>query len=278
MCPERIPLPICMHGTTHTSAHQTDLMRQGNYAFLVAGDCYRRDEIDYSHYPVFHQMEGVRLWEKTEKSIEEVRTELKVTLEGLSDHLFGQVEKRWVDAYFPFTDPSLELEIFFEGQWLEVLGCGVVHDTILTDFCKLPNKRGWAFGLGLERLAMVLFGIPDIRLFWSTDPRFTEQFKGGKIGKFKPFSKYPPVFKDISSWWPEEYHDNDFFQQIRDIAGDWVEKVELIDTFTHPKTNRTSKCFRITYRSMERTLLNSEVDEVNFRVRDALVQQGMELR
>eukprot|EP00457_Paulinella_chromatophora_P006537 gb/GEZN01006555.1/.p1 GENE.gb/GEZN01006555.1/~~gb/GEZN01006555.1/.p1 ORF type:complete len:398 (+),score=37.35 gb/GEZN01006555.1/:99-1292(+) len=263
---------------THTSAHQTDLMRQGNYAFLVAGDCYRRDEIDYSHYPVFHQMEGVRLWEKTEKSIEEVRTELKVTLEGLSDHLFGQVEKRWVDAYFPFTDPSLELEIFFEGQWLEVLGCGVVHDTILTDFCKLPNKRGWAFGLGLERLAMVLFGIPDIRLFWSTDPRFTEQFKGGKIGKFKPFSKYPPVFKDISSWWPEEYHDNDFFQQIRDIAGDWVEKVELIDTFTHPKTNRTSKCFRITYRSMERTLLNSEVDEVNFRVRDALVQQGMELR
>eukprot|EP00808_Paulinella_micropora_P001873 g80924.t1 len=263
---------------THTSAHQTDLMRAGHNAFLVTGDCYRRDEIDSSHYPVFHQMEGVRLWHKDEMTSEQVLDDLKQTLEAVVETLFGKVEKRWVDAYFPFTHPSLELEILFAGQWLEVLGCGVIQQQILNEFCKLPDKRGWAFGLGLERLAMVLFQIPDIRLFWSEDPRFTKQFTHRAITAFQPFSKYPPVFKDISAWWPDGYHDNDFFQLIRDQAGDWVEKVELIDEFTHPKTKRLSKCFRVHYRSMDRNLTNAEVDEVNFKVRDTLHAQGLELR
>ena len=94
--------------------------------------------------------------------------------------------KRWVDAYFPFTEPSMELEIFFKGEWLEVLGCGVMEMKILEE-AGLGDKRAWAFGLGLERLAMVLFDVPDIRLFWSDDKRFTKQFKeawrGGKGGK-----------------------------------------------------------------------------------------------
>ena len=72
---------------------------------------------------------------------------------------------RWNDDYFPFTSPSFELEIFFNGEWLEVLGCGVIQTKIIENAgLKQP---GWAFGLGLERLAMVLFEIPDIRLFWS---------------------------------------------------------------------------------------------------------------
>lgn len=96
---------------------------------------------------------------------------------------------RWCDCYFPFTDPSFELEIFFNGKWLEVLGCGVMERQILQNTGR-PNDRAWAFGLGLERLAMVLFDIPDIRLFWTDDKRFTEQFKAGELKqKFKPFSK-----------------------------------------------------------------------------------------
>ena len=77
---------------------------------------------------------------------------------------------------------------------------------------------GWAFGLGLERLAMVLFSIPDIRLFWSKDSRFLEQFQDGKITHFQPFSKYPPCIKDVSFWVPdpgqttEPYHENYVFE------------------------------------------------------------------
>jgi phenylalanyl-tRNA synthetase alpha chain len=86
-----------------------------------------------------------------------VSNDLRVTLEGMVRRVFGDVKCKWVDAYFPFTDPSFELEIEFEGQWLEVLGCGKVHGTIMQQ-CGLGDHHGYAFGLGLERLAMVLFG------------------------------------------------------------------------------------------------------------------------
>jgi phenylalanyl-tRNA synthetase alpha chain len=78
------------------------------------------------------------------------------------------------------------------------------------------HKHGWAFGLGLERLAMVLFDIPDIRLFWSQDPRFTSQFTDGKITKFVPYSKYPMCYKDVSFWLPaaetRAVHPNDVYE------------------------------------------------------------------
>ena len=139
----------------------------GARKFLVTGDVHRRDSIDATHFPVFHQMEGVRVFESSEweeKGVDAVdlaRDELKATLEGLATHLCREVEMRWVDAYFPFTEPSMELEIFFKGEWLEVLGCGVMEMKILEE-AGLGDKRAWAFGLGLERLAMVLFDVPDI--------------------------------------------------------------------------------------------------------------------
>lgn len=87
------------------------------------------------------------------------------------------------------------------------------------------DKIGWAFGLGLERLAMKLFDIPDIRLFWSEDERFLSQFRHGSDVKFKPFSKYPPTFKDISFWTDNSFMQNDLFEVIRSVAGDYVEEV-----------------------------------------------------
>ena len=123
----------------HTSAHQHEKLKGGEKQFLVTGDVYRRDTIDATHFPVFHQMEGVRVFDAAElnsdhlSEVEVVSKELKETLEGLAQHLFGEVEMRWVDAYFPFTEPSYELEIFFNGEWLEVLGCGVMQQSILED-------------------------------------------------------------------------------------------------------------------------------------------------
>lgn len=277
---------------THTSAHQSQHLRDGYECFLCAGDVYRRDEIDASHYPAFHQLEGVKLFDpETVKESDGLTGEdwlksadcklisddLKATLEGLMDHLFGPVEKRWTEDYFPFTDPSFECEILYEGEWLEVLGCGVIHNEVL-DMSGRPERKGWAFGLGLERLAMVLFGIPDIRLFWTDDERFHKQFSEGKITKFKPYSKYPPCYKDIAFWLPEGFVENDFFEMARGVAGDLVEKIDLIDEFVHPKTNRGSKCYRITYRSMDRSLTDEEVNAMQDELRDRSPELGLEVR
>lgn len=283
---------------THTSAHQSQHLRSGVDAFLCCGDVYRRDEIDATHYPAFHQMEGVKLM-STESMIgadglsdeqwlqsaecQLIEADLKATLEGLMDHLFGPTEKRWNEDFFPFTQPSFELEIYHNDEWMEVLGCGVIHEQVL-DLSNRSDRRGWAFGLGLERLAMILFKIPDIRLFWTEDERFHRQFKEGKIVEFQPYSKFPPVFKDIAFWTNDEvtkkddFVENDFFDLVRSTAGDLVEKIELIDAFTHPKTGRSSRCYRISYRSMDRNLTNEEIDELQFKVRDETATLGCELR
>jgi len=278
----------------HTSAHQHEKLKGGEKQFLVTGDVYRRDTIDATHFPVFHQMEGVRVFDAAElnsdhlSEVEVVSKELKETLEGLAQHLFGEVEMRWVDAYFPFTEPSYELEIFFNGEWLEVLGCGVMQQSILEDSGN-AGKKAWAFGLGLERLAMVLFDIPDIRLFWSDDPRFSNQFKAqmfraGGVGmkKFKSYSKYPPCLKDVSFWLPEKvtnFTENNLCELVRGVAGNLVEEVKLIDEFHNSKTGKTSNCFRIVYRSMERSLTDEEVNELQDSVRTKMVEElGVTLR
>ncbi|XP_076827264.1 phenylalanine--tRNA ligase, mitochondrial isoform X2 [Brachyhypopomus gauderio] len=291
----------------HTSAHQRELVRAGLDAFLLAGDVYRRDEIDSSHYPVFHQMEGVRLFSNHElfahvenggdlslferdgrrtpqkqeghtlEAVKLVELSLKQTLSHLVRHLFGEeLEIRWVECYFPFTHPSFEMEVRFQGDWLEVLGCGVMEQELVNS-AGAENKLGWAFGLGLERLAMVLFGIPDIRLFWSQDERFLQQFRLPTIHHpvtFQPFSKYPPLFNDISFWLPAEgYTENDFYEVVRTVGGDVVEKVTLLDQFTHPKTKKVSQCFRIVYRHMERTLSQEEVSMVHQAIEQTAEQE-----
>ena len=281
---------------THTSAHQIELLASESQ-FLVVGDVYRRDEIDRSHYPVFHQMEGIKLFSKgnlsEEELYEQMEADLKGTLEGLARHLFGEnVKMRWDHtATFPFTHPSFELEILFSTgtgddessqEWMEVLGCGIIHPEILYNAKRRPSldasgsadsyEYGWAFGLGLERLAMILFNIPDIRLFWTDDHRFHQQFASGTMEvAFQPYSKYPPCYKDITFWLPngqDSFHVNDFNELVRDIGGDLIEEVRLIDDFCHPKTGRQSHCYRIVYRSMDRSLTNEEIDALRVEVRD----------
>ncbi|XP_012872191.1 PREDICTED: phenylalanine--tRNA ligase, mitochondrial isoform X2 [Dipodomys ordii] len=206
----------------HTSAHQWDLLHAGLDAFLVVGDVYRRDQIDSQHYPVFHQLEGVRLFSKHElfagikdgeslqlfeqstrsghkqethtmEATKLVEFDLKQTLTRLVTHLFGDgLEIRWVDCYFPFTHPSFEMEINYHGEWLEVLGCGVMEQQLVNS-AGAQDRIGWAFGLGLERLAMILYDIPDIRLFWSEDERFLKQFRVSDINQKVKFQMNSPL-------------------------------------------------------------------------------------
>ena len=140
-----------------------------------------------------------------------VEEDLKDLLTSLARHLFGaNVPVNWREDYFPFTEPSFELDAMYQGDWMEVLGCGIIHRDVLNNAGCDEDTVGWAFGLGLERLAMVLFSIPDIRLFWSQDERFLSQFKKVNaddpktLVAFQPYSKYPFCYKDVSFWLPTE--------------------------------------------------------------------------
>lgn len=294
----------------HMTAHQSELMRAGLNNFLMVGDVYRRDEIDSTHYPVFHQVDAVRLRTRDQlfnrdeglhifeegnnsaftgeqekqacHSLEAVKLmeyELKNTLVGLARYLFGEnVKYRWVDTYFPFTKPSWELEVYYNDDWLELLGCGIMKQSILTN-AGVIEKIGWAFGLGIERIAMCLYKIPDIRLFWSSDSGFLNQFKTDDIYKnivYKAVSQYPQCVNDLSFWLPEngEFSSNDFYDLARSVGGDLVEQVSLIDNFKHPKTGKKSHCYRIIYRHMEKTLTQEEVNIVHKKIEEGVEAMG----
>lgn len=207
--------------------------------------------------------------------------ELKRILGEMAKALFGpKIQIRWVDSQFPFTQPSFELEIFYREKWIEVLGCGIIRDEILQS-AGVQNSIGYAFGMGLERLAMILFDIPDIRLFWSRDSGFLGQFNERlpiNRMKYKPVSSYPQCPNDVSFWLPEDssinkFQVNDLNDLVRDIGGDVIEQVTLIDKFKHPKTGKSSLCFRIVYRHMERTLTQEEVNEIHKKIENELVSK-----
>lgn len=361
---------------THTSAHEVEVFRANESdGYTISADVYRRDAVDRSHYPIFHQMEGALTWDRSKfknqddflkflkKDLERIGqpsitvddsfppfhlernplqekhhsaaeceligAHLKRNLEHMVVAIFAEADKalkaagmdsaaeeeplqvRWVEAFFPHTSPSWELEVWWRGEWLEVLGCGVIDQPLLIR-ADVPSRVGWAFGLGLERLAMLLFGIPDIRLFWSKDSRFLNQFDEHKpIRRFQPFSKYPSAPRDVAFWLPKvgqvvaetpaatssapsaaggqvtepkpeetpAFHENDLMEVVRNTAGDSVEDVSCVDNFTHPKTGRQSLCYRITYRSLEKTLTNDEANALHETIRNELVKRfGVELR
>ena len=152
----------------------------------------------------------------------------------------------------------------------------------------MDNKVGWAFGLGLERLAMVLYSIPDIRIFWSRDSGFLSQFEGaGPDSKivFKTLSKFPQCINDISFWLPEldpaqeKFSPNDFYDLVREVGGDLVEQVKLQDEFRHPKTGLDSQCYRIVYRDMAKTLTQEEANTIHSAIEAAAVEKlGVTIR
>lgn len=139
---------------------------------LTAGRCYRRDAPDATHMPVFHQVDGFMVGEHI------TMADLKGVLSSFARQLFGpEAVTRFVPGYFPFTEPSAELVVSFGGRWLELGGCGMFHPRVLEMGGIDPRRyTAFAFGLGVDRPAMVRYGIPDLRLFWDNDLRFLEQF------------------------------------------------------------------------------------------------------
>lgn len=237
--------------------------------FFSFGKVYRKDEIDRNHMNVFHQMDGGFLIPKSKKIIG--IEDLQNVLADIAKAVFGpDIKYRFNKDTFPYTDPSLEMEVEIAGRWVEVLGCGIMTDTIIKNLGLDPEKwSNWAFGFGLERLAIISMDLPDIRLLWSKDERVVKQLKLGN--KFVEVSKYPPIVRDISFIVPNTFVPNDYFDLVRDNAPDLIEEVKLLDKYENIEkfgAGKISYAFRITYRSLDRTLVSSEIDELHKKIEE----------
>jgi len=164
---------------THTSPVQVRLMKEKKPPIraIMPGKVYRNEAISAKSYCLFHQIEG--LYIDTDVTF----AELKGTLVYFAKKLYGQnVKYRFRSSFFPFTEPSAEVDIWWqpkgkEGRWLEILGCGMVDPNVL-DNVGIDSEKytGYAFGMGVERMALLKYGISDIRLFFDNDYRFLQQF------------------------------------------------------------------------------------------------------
>jgi phenylalanyl-tRNA synthetase alpha chain len=157
---------------THTSPVQIRAMtgRTPPFRFVVPGRVYRHD-FDATHSPMFHQIEGFCVGESVSFA------DLKGTLYAFAKHLFGADAKlRFRAHFFPFTEPSAEMDVTWHGRWLEWGGCGMIHPRVLLNCGVDPSLwQGFAFGMGLDRPAMLRFGIPNIQLLFDGDLRLLEQ-------------------------------------------------------------------------------------------------------
>lgn len=161
---------------TQTSSVQIRYMLKNKPPFkiIAPGRVFRRDAIDATHSPVFHQIELLAIDKYGVLSV----GSLRATVIHFLQKMFGEdVKTRFRASYFPFTEPSMEVDVFFRNQWLEVLGCGMVDPKVMEAVGLDPKEwTGFAAGFGVERFAMVMHGITDIREFYKNDPRFLSQF------------------------------------------------------------------------------------------------------
>ncbi|MBC8109405.1 MAG: phenylalanine--tRNA ligase subunit alpha [Anaerolineae bacterium] len=159
---------------THTTSFQMHAMQKLKPPLrsFTLGRCYRRDEIDATHYPMFHQVDAIAI----DRGISFV--DLKWTLfQWLRTQLGPDIKLRMRPSYFPFTTPSAEVDVFFRGRWMELGGSGMIHPDVMRHANLDPNEwQGFAFGMGTERICLARHNIDDIRLLYENDESFLRQF------------------------------------------------------------------------------------------------------
>src|SRR3989344_5784898 len=236
-------------------AVQKKIANQEALGVLCYGNVYRKDEIDRRHMNVFHQMGGLYLVPDRQQRL--VFDDLKKGLTAITKNLFGpQVNLRFNPDTFPYTNPSLEVEVETDGQWIEILGGGMPRPEVLANF-GVRGYNGWAI-----------------------DPRVTRQLILGQ--KYWPVSKYPVISRDISFVVPNTFVPNDYFDLIRDLGGDLVEEMALVDRYEDKAkwgAGRISYTYRIIYRSLDRTLTNTEINDLDQKIRERTASEfSAELR
>ncbi len=159
---------------THTSPIQIRYMESNQVPIRVIAPrrVYRVDS-DATHSPMFHQLEG--LWVDDQATFSDLKGTVREFLRKFFEN--DDIEVRFRPSYFPFTEPSAEIDMSFKDGWLEIGGCGMVHPKVLNNVgIDTDQYQGFAFGMGIDRLAMLLYGVNDLRLFFENDLRFLSQF------------------------------------------------------------------------------------------------------
>lgn len=251
------------------------IARGESFGTLCWGKVYRKDEVDSRHMNVFHQIGG---WFLAPDSDQVSEDDLKNALSEVAKGVFGEsAHIRFNKDDFPYTDPSLEVEVNVKGtaaegpargEWLEILGGGMPKKSVLKKM-GLEGYSGWAFGFGIERIAIASMALPDIRLLWSEDERVKKQLVLGNA--FVEVSKYPPIVRDISFIVPKSFVPNDYFDLVREIGDDIIEEISLIDEYENDEkfgADKKSFAYRIVYRSIDRTLRSEEVDALHKKLEE----------
>jgi len=160
---------------THTSPMQARYMEQHDppVYLVVPGRVFRRDQVDSTHSPVFHQLEGLAV------DTDVTFGDLKGALDHFAREFLGtEIETKFIPHHFPFTEPSAEMHVYANGRWMELLGCGMVNPAVFEAVGYDPDVvTGFAFGIGADRLAMVRHGITDLRHLFDPDQRILEQYR-----------------------------------------------------------------------------------------------------
>ena len=256
------------------------LAKQQPMGVFCYGKVYRKDEIDRKHMNVFHQIDALYI---APKETEPMNLDtLKDVESKIVKAIFGDVEYKFMEETFPYTHPSTEIEIKKEGttgesehDWLEVLGSGVVKPSVLEKLgVDSTVYNGWAWGSGIERWAMISMELPDIRLLWSEDERVKKQLVLGQ--KYKEVSKYPAIVRDISFVVDSaNFAPNNYFDVVRDVVGDMAEEMALIDEYENTAKfgeGKKSYAYRITYRVLDRTLTDDEVNDMHKKLEEETVK------
>ncbi len=248
------------------------LEKHGSVGALSYGKVYRRDEIDWQHSNILHQFDGLFVCRKDIKNIDQSDLE-NICSEVTRSLLGNDMKESFAVDTFPYTDPSIEMNVEWGDKMVEVNGAGIVHPQVLKNLGIDGNiYNGWAFGFGVDRLAMLKMKIPDIRLLRSSDERVTKQLKD--INKtYEPVSKYPPSVRDISFIVDKKsFNLNAYYESVRETIGrEYVEEVKIIDEYEDDEKfgeNKISYTFRVTYRHLARTLTNIEVNDMHEKLHE----------
>ncbi|MEK7184999.1 MAG: hypothetical protein AAB726_00025 [Patescibacteria group bacterium] len=252
------------------------LEKDGQVGALCYGTVYRRDEIDWQHTNVLHHIDGLYLCKKSVKELGQ--PDLENILWEVARQIFGKdVKAEFRVDHFPYTDPSLEMNIAWGEKWIEILGAGIVHPAVIKNLGLDPEiYNGWAFGFGVDRLAMIKMQIPDIRLLRSEDERVKKQLADINH-KYQAVSKYPSVVRDISFVVDKaSFNEFRYYEIVREIGDDLIEEVKLLDKYESESkfgAGKISYTFRITYRDLDRTLTSEEVDVVHKNIENKTTEE-----
>ncbi len=235
---------------------------------------YRKDEVNSKHYPVFHQIDGLYMCEKSKKIITKEDLE-KILIEIAKEIYWENIEYRINIDIYPYTNPSLEMEIKYWDDWLEILWWWIVAPWVLEHHLIDSSKYNWwAFWFWVDRLAMIKKSIPDIRLIWSEDQRITKQW-WDLIIPYQEVSNKPSTYRDISFIIDKKINLNNYYEIVRDEWWDLIEEIKLLDQYENDKKfwpDKKSYTFRIVYRSFDRTLSNEEINSIQRSIREKTSQ------